>query len=148
MINLLNEYARIAFATESGATNPKRPTLTLEEFERNVNIGSIILEATNRFCWQHLRLERLLNGETTVERLNHEAPESLQPRFLPRFCEIVVRFHKLYNIGVISLSVIVYDTKLLIHMTIWDGTRYRSVDEMLRMILPSDTDSSPGDASF
>jgi len=137
MINLFDEYARIAFATDEGHKNPEKPARRLEELEQALDVGELVQRSVNNFCWQHIDIERLHNRETTPERLPHEDRRILKDRFL------VTRkkFQGLYDIGVFSMAVQidVRRSLIVVNMCIWDGERYRSPSEVLSMILPSDS---------
>ncbi len=132
MIDLFDEYARIAFATDEGHKNPEKPTRPLEELERAFDIGELVARAVDNFCWQHITIERLHNGETTPEHLPHEDTRL----FRDRFDQTRRKFVKLFNVGIFSLAVQIHDGDITILMRIWDGERYRPATEVLEMIIP------------
>jgi len=138
-MNLFDEYAHIAFATEPGNKNPERPVRTLQELEQASNdIGELIRLSVDDFCWQHIHFERLYNGEITSEQLFHE--DTHPP--ISRFKERRKKFQGLFNIGVFSLALTVEKDTILIYMCVWNGQSYQHVSEVLQTIISPQNTSS------
>lgn len=136
-MTLFDEYARIVFATEPGNKNPPKPTRSIQELEQDPVLGSLITDAIEDLCWQHITIERLSDNETTPENLPYEDSRLLRPRLQ----ENLKKFRKLFNIGVFSLDSTIRHLTVIINMRVWNGQQYRPVSEVLHTILP-DQDSN------
>ncbi len=141
-MNLFDEYARIAFAPVVGHKNPEKPAKRLEALERAFDVGELVRQAVDEFCWQHINIERLHSLETTPERLPHENKRLL----MPRFYETRIKFRGLFDVGVFSMAVTLTRGDLVIHMNVWNGERYVPASDMLGQVLPPEyTDPSEYD---
>lgn len=129
---LFDEYASIAFATEPGMKNPEKPARPLEELERAFDVGPLVRQAVDDFCWQHINVERLHNGETTPEKLAHEDRRLLRDRF----ADTRNKFRRLFNIGIFSMAVTIRGIEVIINMRVWDGNQYRPASEVLEIVIP------------
>lgn len=141
MIDLFDEYARIAFTAAPGNKNPEKPVRSLENLERAFGIGELIRSSVDEYCWQHIDVERLHDHETTLEKLPHEDRRQLTDRFI----RTRAKFTRLFNIGVFSLAVSTgqEDTLIIINLKIWDGSQYRPVTEVLEMVVSPEHSPRP-----